>query len=353
MLADPAGVATAERDGDAQHVHLPGGVEAAPSLPPLHVPVPDAGEDEQAESEMTEGNAMALDLALGTGGERAEHQPEMLDLLVGGLLAPDAGALEADAGERRGLEAQEFDSSLGRAGAGRRPRPRPGRDRGSRRRWARPSAEVQSWSRSLLTRRLAREADGVALAHGLALEAAVVGRARDDHPLHPVEDLLPLLGWAAVEVVGQMPGEAPPLGGGKRADVMAGGGAGEVRQLGGEVALGQAIAPLNAGEHGQALDAARRARALRPSGDGLAVEGLALLHHCLMQMPGRLAMAGYVQGERFGQGGGLLPAEEQRLSAAPRPGEASDRGARRRCWLSPGQRRNWRDDESTQAALRG
>ncbi len=74
----------------------------------------------------------------------------------------------------------------------------------------------------------------------------------------------------------KVPGEPPALGGLNMANLIISSGPGRVGQLGSEVALGQPVVPLDVGEHGQALDAARGAGAVERGDDGLAVEGLAL-----------------------------------------------------------------------------
>src|SRR5690606_900679 len=75
---------------------------------PLHVPVPDRGEDEQAEGQMLRRNTVAAYRPARMGGQCAEHQAEMLGLLRCRLLAPDTVPLQTEGGERRGLEADQF-----------------------------------------------------------------------------------------------------------------------------------------------------------------------------------------------------------------------------------------------------
>ncbi len=62
----------------------------------------------------------------------------------------------------------------------------------------------------------AGKADGITLLTGCRLIAAIFRRAGNDHPAHPIEDLLPLGKGQAVEVLGQMQRNPSPL---SRADV--------------------------------------------------------------------------------------------------------------------------------------
>lgn len=107
MLADPANLRAGEGLSDHQHVLFPFGIETTTLFSPLQIPVPDAGEDQQTEGQMAERHAATFDDAGGGGGQCAEHQAEVLDLLGGGLLTPHPVPLETDSRERRGLEADQ------------------------------------------------------------------------------------------------------------------------------------------------------------------------------------------------------------------------------------------------------
>ncbi len=135
----------------------------------------------------------------------------MLDLLRSGFLPPDAFAPKADRGQSRGLEAHEgahFTIQMQRRGDG-------------------PGDEVRIDGKNLdlvfvhfVVRRGrkggdrgAGEPDGVALLQCGGLVTSVVRRAGDHHVANPGQDLVALGERALIEVVGQMPGQAPALGG--------------------------------------------------------------------------------------------------------------------------------------------
>lgn len=65
MLPDPADLGTGEGLCDHQHVFFPLGLEAAPLLAPLQIPVPDTRENQQAEGQLAERDAAAFDDAGG------------------------------------------------------------------------------------------------------------------------------------------------------------------------------------------------------------------------------------------------------------------------------------------------
>jgi hypothetical protein len=135
----------------------------------------------------------------------------VLDLLLGGLIAPDAVPLIAEGRQGRCLEAKQLrhfgpqaswrlDGCAGQLGV-----------------MAGPSVGVVF---ALFDQSMGvfagdhfgqgGEAKAVTVFHRRRLEATVVRRARDDGVLYPVEDGLLLRARTLIEIVRQMPGEPPP-----------------------------------------------------------------------------------------------------------------------------------------------
>lgn len=81
MLPKPSGPLLGDRQGDPQHVDFPSSEKAAARLPPLQIPIPDAGENEEPERQLPDRHPVALHLSISGCCKGTEHQPEMLDLL--------------------------------------------------------------------------------------------------------------------------------------------------------------------------------------------------------------------------------------------------------------------------------
>src|SRR3989338_709180 len=103
-LAQPAGFFPTEGGGDGQKIDFPFGVKSPPPFAPSQIPVPDLREDHHRKGQQLRVNATALNLALGRGREGTKPQPEMLNLLRGGLCSPDPIPLQSEGREGGGLE---------------------------------------------------------------------------------------------------------------------------------------------------------------------------------------------------------------------------------------------------------
>lgn len=262
---------------------------------------------------MLERDAISSDGPLRRGGQRAQHQAEVLDLLGGGLLAPDAVPLKAGGGQRRGLEADQPRHLHGKL----RRRVDDAREQvGIGLRHALvgcavvPTGAVRGLRSSVGH---AREADGVAVLGRRGLEAAIVCRAADDDAPDPLDDPFPLRRRQEIEVVRQVPRQPAPLRGVDAFQFMAPGGAALVRQLRVEIPFRQPIAAFDPTQNLHARDADRRLGSLHPASDGLEVEGLVGANDRPMQMPIALAMPLHVERQRFAERRRILPLPIRRL----------------------------------------
>ena len=105
-LPDPAGIGSNQAQNHAEHIDFPFGIEAAPALAPLEVPIPYSRKHQHGEAEAVERHAAALYGASWIRRQRTEHEAEVLDLLRCAFLVPDPVALQAECRQRRRLEPQ-------------------------------------------------------------------------------------------------------------------------------------------------------------------------------------------------------------------------------------------------------
>lgn len=207
ILPQPTGFGSCEREAEMQHVDFPCGVTTAAGFAPLDVPVPHRRKHEHCHAEGLDRHASSTDFATGRCCQRAEQETEMLDLLERGLLVPDTVTLEADFGQRRHFETDEIGNFSRQS------------------RW-RIDCRIEDFPFDVVEEALVvtafpagasmppatgelRKADGKAIARGCSLIPAIVGRPGYDDCSHPIENFAPLCGGTSVEVVRQVPGNAP------------------------------------------------------------------------------------------------------------------------------------------------
>lgn len=90
MLPHPAGFQSDHAKQDLEHVLLPLRVEAAPSLTPLQIPVPNTWQDQQTECQLAQRHPITFDSAFRRCRQRTEHQSKMFDFLRCRFLTPNS-----------------------------------------------------------------------------------------------------------------------------------------------------------------------------------------------------------------------------------------------------------------------